>query len=605
MAILDTDRNKKTDMNTLVGHQCHDNAICDIAWTPGQQKLISSSSDYQSRLWDVGPTDLTLIRTFKGHSRSVKVVTYRPEDGNVFATGGRDGAILVWDTRVSQNMDLINRAENSIFRGHDHEAKAVTPSTSSSSSNRRSASLHHSSNNMPNASKSSITGLAFQDENTLISCGAGDGIIKVWDLRRNYSCYKKEPLPKYSLPYAGSSTFKGFTNITMDLDRYRLYVSCMDNTIYCYNVATYNPEPIQRYYGLKNGSYYIRTCLSADGRYLISGSSDDKAYIWNVERPRPIITLDAHEVEVSCVAWGRTRDLRLVTSSDDASLKIWRVAPSELSNDEKQLYHGEARLSEENRLLSTTDAAGDGGGDGWSSKKAQSFATPTIRRTALKRTFAELADSAGNPSAGSSKKRARRLFSDSEHADTGASPMKQLKFSPLTERLDLNDVIPCTPSSSNRIALTFSSPTQNMPNYVLNGEAPHLPLISPKRKLKENIDWLTKIRKQRLLHSPSLQHVLEEGSPVASTSSSSGAGPSRSVRQSSPRTVGRMESPRTRCTERSNSTSHTESPLLPKTPSSSRKRRNSTTTPTTSDVSIRRFLKRTPVTPHAGPSTAK
>lgn len=604
MAILDTDRNKQTDLNTLVGHQCHDNAICDIAWTPGQQKLISSSSDCQSRLWDVGPTDLTLIRTFKGHSRSVKVVTYRPEDGNVFATGGRDGAILIWDTRVSQNADLINRAENSIFRGHDHEAKALTPSTSSSS--KRHSNPYQNGSNVPNACKSSITGLSFQDENTLISCGAGDGIIKVWDLRRNYSCYKKEPLPKYSLPYAGTSTFKGFTNITMDLDRYRLYVSCMDNTIYCYNVATYQAQPVQRYYGLKNGSYYIRTCLSADGKYLISGSSDDKAYIWNVERPLPIVTLDAHEVEVSCVAWGRTKDLRLVTSSDDASLKIWRVAPSELSTDEEQLYHGEAILNEANRLPASSSFAGS---SGWSSKKAQSFATPTVRRTALKRTFAELADSAGH--SGNSKKRARRLFSDTSGDYSDASPVKQLKFSPLSERLDLNDVIPCTPSTSNRIALTFNSPTSNMPNYVLNGEAPHLPIISPKRKLKENIDWLTKIRKQRLLHSPTLQHVLEEGgggSPsypgVAGNSSSSSSSGIRSVRQGSPRTV-RGESPRTRCTERANSTSHTDGQLHPKTPSSSRKRRNSTTTPTSSDVSIRRFLKRTPVTPHEGPSTSK
>lgn len=591
-------------MNTLVGHQCHDNAICDIAWTPGQQKLISSSSDCQSRLWDVGPTDLTLIRTFKGHSRSVKVVTYRPEDGNVFATGGRDGAILVWDTRVAQNTDLINRAENSIFRGHDHEAKAVTPSTSSSS--RRSSNLHHSGNTMPNACKSSITGLSFQDENTLISCGAGDGIIKVWDLRRNYSCYKKEPLPKHSLPYAGSSTFKGFTNLTMDLDRYRLYVSCMDNTIYCYNVASYNAEPIQRYYGLKNGSYYIRTCLSADGKYLISGSSDDKAYIWNVDRPLPIITLDAHEVEVSCVAWGRTRDLRLVTSSDDASLKIWRVAPSELTADEQQVYHGEAILNEANRQPAAIA--------GQSCKKTQSFATPTLRRTALKRTFAELANSAGH-SSGNSKKRARRLFPESGDHLSDASPVKQLKFSPLTERLDLNDAVPSTPSSSNRIALTFDSPTSNMPNYVLNGEAPHLPIISPKRKLKENIDWLTKIRKQRLLDSPSLQHILEEsGGGGDCVSPTAGPSTSRLYRQASPRrTSGRLESPRTRCTERANSISHGELP--PKTPSSSRKRRNSTTTPTSSDVSIRRFLKRTPISvpPHhtespsavAGPSTAQ
>lgn len=546
------------------------------------------SGDCQSRLWEVGPTDLTLIRTFKGHSRSVKTVSYRNEDPHVFATGGRDGAILIWDTRASQSSDLINRAENCIFRGHDdHEHRSGTPSSSSKRST--------SNNLMPNACKSSITGLAFQDDFTLISCGAGDGIIKIWDLRRNYSCYKKEPLPKFSLPYAGTSTFKGFTNLTVDLDRFRLYVSCMDNTIYCYNISTYNSEPIQRYKGLKNGSYYIRTCLSEDGQYLLSGSSDERAYVWNVNNPFPVITLEGHEVEVSCVAWSRTNDFRLVTSSDDAFLKIWRLAPDEISEDDKRLYHGHAVLSEENRLI----GHGQNHPDRFLASKLGDFlTTPSSGKTAQKRSFAELADSSAS-CGGSSKKRARRLFPEEDlmKCRSQDSPIKQLKLSPLSERLNLNEVY-LTPSSLYRVPLTFASPTSNLPNYVLNGEAPHLPTVSPKRKLKENMDWLTKIRKQKLLHSPSLQHFSDDLSPGNSPSTSKRAA---SPCPNSPKVHGlfRYDSPKSsRCTARSNSTNCSNqdgvnsSPIFPKTPSSSR-RNSSTTTPTSNSSSIRRFLKAT------------
>lgn len=515
----------------------------------------------------------------------------------MFATGGRDGAILIWDTRApAQNNDSINRAENCIFRGHDdHEHRAMTPS---SSGKRNNMMFHHSSNaTMPNACKSSITGLAFQNDFTLISCGSGDGVVKVWDLRRNYSCYKKEPLPKYSLPYAGSSTFKGFTNLTIDLSRFRLYVSCMDNTIYSYNIATYAPEPIQRYRGLKNGSYYIRTCLSADGRYLLSGSSDERAYIWDVtgvgrNNCLPIINLEGHEVEVSCVAWANTKDLRVVTSSDDALLKIWRVAPSELSDDESRQYHAQAIFNEANRRTVKRVAP--------KCRKIETFATPsTSGRTALKRTFAELVDSSAVPSTSSqtasSRKRARRLFSDEESKQLteSSSPVKLLKLSPLSERLDLNDVshgitvgscstvvaATTTTTPTNRIALTFSSPTSNLPNYVLNGEAPHLPIISPKRKLKENVDWLTKIRKQKLLLSPSVQRLNQD-------MMNADASPTAAKRI-------RLDSPKLRCAGRSNSTNaadpstSADSSAMPRTPNTSR--RNSTTTPT----SIRRFLRTT------------
>lgn len=40
------------------------------------------------------------------------------------------------------------------------------------------------------------------------------------------------------------------------------------------------------------------------------------------------------------------------------------------------------------------------------------------------------------------------------------------------------------------------SPTSNLPNFVIDGTAPHLLEISP-QKYKENVDWLTKIRKER------------------------------------------------------------------------------------------------------------
>lgn len=62
----------------------------------------------------------------------------------------------------------------------------------------------------------SVTGLVFQNSNTLISCGAGDGIIKIWDLRKHYTVHKKEPLPKYTIPYTGKTAKNGFSNLIID-----------------------------------------------------------------------------------------------------------------------------------------------------------------------------------------------------------------------------------------------------------------------------------------------------------------------------------------------------------------------------------------------------
>jgi len=42
----------------------------------------------------------------------------------------------------------------------------------------------------------------------------------------------------------------------------------------------------------------------------------------------------------------------------------------------------------------------------------------------------------------------------------------------------------------------LSSPTLNLPNYVLDGTSPHHH-CSPNTRLKENVDWLTKLRKEK------------------------------------------------------------------------------------------------------------
>jgi denticleless len=71
------------------------------------------------------------------------------------------------------------------------------------------------------------------------------------------------------------------------------------------------------------------------------------------------------------------------------------------------------------------------------------------------------------------KTRARRLFSPHEHSFSDKSP-----------------------TSNWQTDTILSSPTSNLPNYVLDGTSPHHH-CSPNARLKENIDWLTKLRKVR------------------------------------------------------------------------------------------------------------
>lgn len=95
-------------------------------------------------------------RVFKGHSRSVKTAAFRKTDSAVFATGGRDGAIYIWDTRANSHVGSMSRADNCILSGH------TGPGPGTPQSHKRRPTTRQTPKLPPNISSNSITGLIFQ-----------------------------------------------------------------------------------------------------------------------------------------------------------------------------------------------------------------------------------------------------------------------------------------------------------------------------------------------------------------------------------------------------------------------------------------------------------
>ncbi|XP_026751951.2 protein lethal(2)denticleless [Galleria mellonella] len=528
--------------------QCHNNAVFDLAWKPGYMNFVTVSGDHTASLWDISDGTPKSIQTFSSHTRSVKTAVFRPMEPSVFATGARDGHILIWDIRTTSQPSVVLKPDNCLLNCHS----SFTPKTPGSHSKRPRFDQHRAI---------SITGLVFQNDLTLISCGECDGNIKVWDLRKNYNIYKREPLPKHSIPYCGSSTKNGYTNLIIDDAQTRLYASCMDNVIYCFNISTYNAMPEQRYIGHENSTFYIKTSLSPDCMYLVSGSSDKNAYIWNVKYSEPVVKLVGHWAEVTCAAWCRRGDVKLVTCSDDAHHKIWRIgreAPDgdrELSGraevapraDRTSLPQWGARdhtPSSMKRKLNTTPSS-------YSAKRSRSY-TLSARKT--KRCLTDLMnstrdleelevvvkkfklDAPTNPEeevkllpAGIKRHHdstqctspvKKRAVDREPHCSVSSdwsytTPLPGTSFMTPTKNYEKKSCKILSPKSPKIMSpnnihrspvkvspskvriITFTTPTKNLPNFVLDGEAPHLRLMSPVKKKQETTDWLTLMGREK------------------------------------------------------------------------------------------------------------
>ncbi|XP_017779960.1 PREDICTED: protein lethal(2)denticleless [Nicrophorus vespilloides] len=507
------------------GKQIHHNAIFDISWLSDSLKLVTVSGDHTARLIDVGGGDMRTEQMFTGHSRSVKTIAVKTNDSSIFATGSRDGSIRVWDTRSIQASNLIAASDRVIQHSHCK----TTPTTWKKRLNYSSSSV---------SAANSVTGLVFQNDNTLISCGSGDGLIKVWDLRKTYTTLKHQPSAKHEIPYSGSTTRNGFSNLILDPSTLKLYVNCLDNTIYCYNVATYNTQPVMEYKGFQNSTFYIKSVLSDDGKYLLSGSSDQTAYIWKINQSEPIIKLSGHTAEVTCVAWGKDTKA-LVTCSDDVRHKIWRIGNEYPPDNWEVIGRGYAesvakspinckRFIEENENTP-------------SQPKRFRYSSSSKRKLDV--------DDGGN-----SAKRfnsGRRLF-DATNSVASCSTVDDGPLATILESMNK------TPPTNGRKRLLVStppevfSPTTNLPNFAIDGEAPHLH-CSPQKK--QDCDWLTKMRVERSFLRQNRELVNSGAPPLKVPRLISESSPRGSSRQPK-RRKSKCDSPQTRIVEYFRATSN-------------------------------------------------
>ena len=268
VAIQDTSR--VTPKIPLTGYPCHDNAIFDIAWShENVNTMVTVSGDMKVSLWDLSTQDLetmTKVREFGGHSRSVKCVEWRPGSASQFCTGARDNTIMLWDTR-----DRSDTSPENIIRGaHGLPGAGVTK-------RRR--------QETDSLSTGVVTSLVWLDENIMASAGDKDGAVKLWDLRKNYSLYRGEPVPVTEFPHPGDSSTVGYTSLAALPGTRQLLASCMDDKIYRYNTLGGERTPAAVYTGSRITNFFIKMALSPCGRYMAGGSADNWAYIWSLDSP--------------------------------------------------------------------------------------------------------------------------------------------------------------------------------------------------------------------------------------------------------------------------------------------------------------------------------
>ncbi|KAG5474522.1 hypothetical protein LSCM1_03310 [Leishmania martiniquensis] len=85
----------------------HEDWVSSICFSPSLEHpiVVSGSWDNNIKVWNVN--EGRCERTLKGHSNYVSTVTVSP-DGSLCASGGKDGAALLWDLSTGEQLFKIN-----------------------------------------------------------------------------------------------------------------------------------------------------------------------------------------------------------------------------------------------------------------------------------------------------------------------------------------------------------------------------------------------------------------------------------------------------------------------------------------------------------------
>jgi denticleless len=339
--------------------QPHNSPIFDLDWHNQSKRLVTGSGDLTCAVVDI-ETGNTLFRGLE-HQNSVRAVRSCRFNDNLFLSGGRDGKILLWDTRSINEMRAIQDAEALLCPKTVHQGAAELES---------------------------VTGVSFyNDETTIVSIQSNQSNIKVWDLRMlgktqqkpakklgatksaapssellmmqfdknlcyqskliqlkeeilinqkqptkdkiNYLWSLKEKFQSLAAVVAENSKIsnnaKGYTSILVDPSQRRLLASSIDNSIQLFDLTAITTAPPKNYYGHQS-TLFVRSALSPCGKFIISGSKDKKIYFWEAEGDgMPFCSLysSLHQEEINAVDWGRCDKNFIASVSDDATLLLW------------------------------------------------------------------------------------------------------------------------------------------------------------------------------------------------------------------------------------------------------------------------------------------
>ena len=287
----------------------HTNSVKAVAVTPDGKHAISGSDDNTLKVWDIESGEE--LQRLEGHTRLINAVAVTP-DGKRVISGSDDNTLKVWDLKNGEllwtlkgHTDLVITvavmpdSRSAISASHDHTLKVWDLKSGELLRTLKDDGTVHAVAVMPDG-RSAISA---SYENTL----------KVWDLKSG----------KALRTLRGRHT-SWVRAIAVTPDGKHAISASDDNTLKVWDLKSGKALRTMR----GHTGWVRAVAVTPDGRSAISGSLDKTLKVWDIESGEELRTLRGHTDMVYAVAV--MPDSRsAISGSLDNTLKVWDIESEE------------------------------------------------------------------------------------------------------------------------------------------------------------------------------------------------------------------------------------------------------------------------------------
>jgi WD40 repeat protein len=284
----------------------HGSTILDLSWSKNNF-LLSSSMDKTVRLWHVSRKEC--ICTFK-HNDFVPSIAFHPKDDRFFLAGSLDSKLRLWSIPDKSVAFTVQAPEM-------------------------------------------ITAVAFTPDGRYAMAGCLDGQCLFYETE-SLKYQTQLHVRSAKGPNARGSKITAIQAYHGSSGDVKLLITSNDSRVRLYNFRDKSLE--LKFRGMQNNASQIRATLSDDGRYVVCGSEDRKAFIWSLNGvqddardKQPVEIFEAHEspTTVACFAPAKTR--HILGRSEDPVYDLCNPPPvTLLSQRERTESHASSRPATEN-----------------------------------------------------------------------------------------------------------------------------------------------------------------------------------------------------------------------------------------------------------------